>query len=401
MTGKYFLLQLKRLVKALIPALCIMAVLFGTLTAVYGEASRIMSDERSDLQVKMKIGMVGTVGDTYLELGMAALESLDSTRMSLEIVAMNEAEAIRAMERGDISAYITVPEGFVENALHGKILPLKYVGTSGAIGVVALMKDEITKVVDDIVVAAQKGIYGAGDAGSSVGVHDGIVTNISIEYVKFVFDRSDAYRVKYIGTDGGLSMEQYLLTGLLTLLLMLTCLPFAPMLVKREMSLDRMLTARMIPAPVQAAMDFAVYFIGLVAVLGVMLALVALFGTGAELAVTVDAIVHILPAVFMIASLSFMLYSLTAELISGVLLQFFSVLALGFVSGCMYPMSFFPESVQNIAVYLPTAMARAQMGGLINGEFSADASAALLVWGVAFLAVSAVVRQVKCAKVRG
>ncbi len=398
--GRYFYLQIKRLLRLLPLALIVVAILFGSLTVIYGEAVKMMDDSESHM--KIKIGMVGTVGDTYLELGLAALETLDSSKLAMDIEAMDEETAKRGMESGELAAYLVIPEGFVEAAVRGEILPLKYVSTSGAVGVVSMMKGEITSVINDIVIHSQKGVYGAANALLEEGESPNKAYNdLSIQYVKLVLGRNKVYSVKEIGTADALGMESDLLCGLWVLFLMLTCLPFASMLVKRDFALGRMLAARRRPVWGQVLCEFAAYLLGLLAILAILLVSLSLMDISAGIRVTWQVVLHALPIILMVAALSFLLYEMAGDLISGVLLQFFMILALGFVSGCMYPIYFFPETVQKIARYLPTGIAREQLSGCFTGVFSGAADLLLLGYAAAFLICALVIRRCRVKMVRG
>ena len=93
-----------------------------------------------------------------------------------------------------------------------------------------------------------------------------------------------------------------------------------------------------------------------------------------------------------------MLYTLSGDLVGGVLLQFFLGVAMCFVSGCLYPVYFFPESVQHLAQYLPAGLARSHLAGYITGD---GAVLPLLGWCAVFCAVGVAsrVRAVKEARV--
>lgn len=396
--GKYFVLQLKRLLRILPFALCVTAVLFGCLAAIF--QAMVTADAESEDKMKFQIGLVGTAGDTYLELGLAALETFDATRFAIEITAMEEAQAVDAMEKGDIAAYVVIPEGFVETAMYGQILPLKYVSTSGAVGLVSMFKDEITMVINDIMIAAQKGIYGAGNAMNANGVAGSgkIVSDLSLEYIEFVFSRSKIYSVRELGISDGLGLDGYLFSGLAVLLLMLGCLPFAPLLVRRDASLSRMLRARRRPVTMQVLLDFAVYLLGMAVQTAVVFWILSQVGGPENFVCRMEAVV---PILMMVATLSFLLFEITSDLISGVLLQFFATLSLCFVSGCLYPAYFFPDTVRSFAEFLPTGLARTLMSGCITGEISSGTVWTLLGYSGGFLLAAVLIRCHKVTQMRG
>lgn len=390
--GKYFVLQLKRLLRILPPVLLAAAVLFGCLSIVYRE-TRAMA-EKSDQQTKFPIGLVGTAGDVYLQLGLAALESFDAARFTVDFIPMEEPEARAAMRRGELSAYLVIPEGFVSAALRGEVLPVQFVSTVGGTDLLSMMKDEITQIVEQIVVQTQKGSYGAANAAGSVGGdREKVMNDISIKYVEFVFARSKMYRVSEIGIFDGLGLDGYLISGLSVVLFLLICLSFAPMMIRRDQALARMLCAQRKPVVVQLLWDFAVYLLGLAAV-----AVAAVLLTGM---ISFEMILKGLPALLALGAMSFVLYELASDPVSGVLMQFFVILALCFVSGCMYPIAFFPETVQKIAAFLPTGLARMQLADCMRGVFSLRTTGMLLGFSALFLACAMLIRKIRVAGIRG
>ena len=90
-----------------------------------------------------------------------------------------------------------------------------------------------------------------------------------------------------------------------------------------------------------------------------------------------------------------------SDLIGGVLMQFFVTLALCFVSGCLYPITFFPDAVQKLAKFLPTGIARMQIGNCILGCVSWETILPLLGFGCLFLGGAVLIRRFKVAGIRG
>lgn len=394
---RYLLLQLKRLVRILPPVLLVAAVLFGCMSLAYDAIGRISNDAGE--QAKFKVGLVGTAGDSYMQMGLAAVESFDSTRFSVEFDQMEEKEAEAAMRWGKLAAFIQFPEGFMDAAMYGDIMPIKFVTSVGSDGLVSMVKEELTGVVEIMIAHTQKGIYGAGAAAGDHGGNAGAaIDGISLQYVEFIISRSKGYKVVEIGTFDGLGMDGYLISGLCIVLFMLICLIFAPAMIRRDQAMARMLKSRSRPVWLQVLCDFAVYMVGLLGIACVVL-LLLLIRPEAQISATM--ILQCLPVVFSLEAISFLMYEAASDLISGVLMQFFVTLVLCFVSGCLYPITFFPDGVQKIAGYLPTGISRIQIGNCILGCVSWETIAALLRLGCLFLAGSVLIRRIKVTGVRG
>ena len=162
------------------------------------------------------------------------------------------------------------------------------------------------------------------------------------------------------------------------LFLCLATLAFAPLLILQDDSLQRVLKCRGVGAVQQVLCEFGVYVLALM-VLAVFPAAISgknffvmLFGT--------------IPVTICIAALSYLVYSLSGDLLSGVLLQLLLSLAMCFLSGCMYPVHFFPVAVQKLSAWLPAAIARNYWADLLR---EAAAGSGWLLLGIGLFAVGA------------
>lgn len=394
---KYFCAQLKRLGRILVPVLLVAAILFGCMMVIYDAISDM--NQESQVTTKFQVGVVGTADDLYLQLGLKAMASIDTSRYSLELVEMEEEEAEKAMRRGTIAAFVVFPDKFLDTAFRGEIIPLKFVCTAGSVGLVSMIKDELTQMIETMLLEAQRGIYGTWDAMDALELEGSATVNaISIEYAELVFRRGNVYKASTLGTFDGLGMEGYLVTGLCIVLFLLICLTFAPMMIRRDYALSRMLCAQGRGVFGQVLCDFGAYLIGLAGIATVILLYLVLW-MGAP--VTFGMIMQALPVLLTLGAMSFMMYELATDMVSGVLLQFFITLGLCFVTGCLYPITFFPESVQTLAMFLPTGLAREQIALCILEDANSAITVALLGYSVLFFTLSVMVRRVKTAGVRG
>ncbi len=400
--GIYCYLQLKRLARFLPGALCVVLVLLiGLLTAL---TVTVRTDAAAEENQKVRIALVGTADDNMIQMGLAAMRSFDSTQFSMELVEMTEPEARTALQRGKIGAYLVMPDGFMDEAMNGNILPIKFVSTTGAAGMVTIFKEEVSRVIASLLLESQQGVYGMQQAmrDNEIGDRGKHMTDLAMTYVEYVLVRDKVYQVNSLGISDALSLADYLVCGLAVLLLHLACLPFAPLMIRRDLSLCRMLSAKGKPAFAQSLCDLGVYLLGIVVLVALFV-----FGGTAIAGDTLgdlnggDILLRSLPVLVMVCAFSFMLYALTADLISGVLLQFFLSAALCFISGCMYPVHFFPISVQRIAAWLPAGLARSQLAGCITGGHNTQTALLLLAYALVFSAVgtAARVRAVKEARV--
>lgn len=397
---KYFLLQLKRVARFIPWGMCVVLVLFGCMSLIYNAMVIAQQTQDAADKAKIQVGVVGSAGDQYLQWGLAAMQ-FDSTAMSMQLKTMEEAEAIDALQQGTIAAYIVFPEEFVDEALSGNVQQIRFVSTAGADGLVSILKEEITSIVGKILIACERGSYGVGDALNGIehghlwGKH---VNDLAMDYVDFLFVRSRMYKVQSLQVPNTVPFDRYMLGGLTVLLLMLSCLPFAPLYVRSDRSLARVLRSRRIGAVAQTAAEFGGYLAGLALLLASVCLVLRRSGLLPEEISGVSLFFGALPALFAIGALSYLLYAVSDHLISGVLLTFLVTLALCFVGGCMYPVTIFPESIQGLAAVLPSGIARQSLTGYFMGV-DGGGQWALLGYGAGFLAAATAIRGYKAGKV--
>lgn len=401
----YYYLQLKRIARALPYLLLVTTLLFGSLIALFRGILNLTND-RAD-QKLFQIAIVGDTEHSFLQFGLSALESFDSSRFAIKLVKMDEATARESIESGDISAYVVIPNGFMEDAIHGEVGTLKYVTTPGSIGLVSIFKDEITKVVSDVVVHSQKGTYGLADAMDENGLERQSpkkLNDISIEYVDFILSRSNMYQTEILGIADKLPLPLYFFCGIAILFLLLIGLPCAPLYIKKDLSLNRVLSAKGLSGYRQIFCELGGYFLSTVVIL-------LLIGTGGFVLskgmldqfvpLSFFTVLQLLPLVAMITAFSFLLFEMTSDLISGILLQFFLSLALAYVSGCLYPIFAFPETVQKISAYLPTGLARTYLANCLTEENPILPLLGIVLYLILFVYLIGKIRNYKILRTKG
>lgn len=392
---KYCFLQLKRSARFLPWGLCVALVLFGCMSLVF---TAMMNADVDTEDVKVRVGVVGTANDTYLKWGLAAMQ-LDSTAMSIKLVAMEEDAAVTALKQGDIAAYIVFPEHFMDNAMTGDVGQLRLVSTVGAAGLVSIVKEEITVLVDKILASCENGAYGAGDAMADNGyghTYYDYVNDMALEYVDLLFNRSRMYRVESLIQDS-VPFDRYMLGGLSVLLIFLCCLPFAPLYIQGDRALSLVLGSHRVGPVKQTVAEYGAYLASLVALLALIALVLRHSGMLPAETTGFSLFLGALPTLWMASALCYCLFMVSDHLIGGVLLSFFVVIALGFAGGCMYPVQVFPGTMQHLAAVLPSGIARQSLTACFMGEDPVGVLP-LLCCSTVFLAVATAVRSVKAGK---
>lgn len=364
---RLFWAHCKRFARYLPGAICSMVALAVGLL-VLGTA---LTDQAEQENRPLKVGMVGTAENTFLQMGMNLLQESDASRFSMEFTEYSEADARYALGLGQLDAYVVIPQGFAEAALQGNIQPLDFVTTTAGADLAAMLKEEITGVISRLLLESQRGVYGLQSAmkDQALSGRGQKMTTLALRYTDYVLTRDQVYRLENLGIHQGLSLQEYLLCGICVVLLFLSCLPFGPLLSGRKPSAERMLAARGRPAWLQAVCELAAYWLALWLVSLLLLPALTQFPLPW---------LWLGPVTLTVAAFSYWLTCLAKDPVGGTLLQFFVGLGLCFVCGCLYPAWFFPVSIQHLAGILPAGLARDLLSG------NPAALLPLLGWAAAF-----------------
>ena len=387
--GKYFVTQIKKLWRLLPIAFLVMALLFGSIYLIY---QKMISDwSQGSAFKKLDIGVVGVLDDRLLKSGLDAIRTMDDSNLTLNLIEMDEQTARTKLESGAIAAYAVFPDDFMAKALQGEIEPLQFVSAAGSTDVISLVKDEFTMALAKILLSSECGSFGLADALAAYG-YDASFQNehmnkLALEYVSFVLQRKTMYTVVEVGVSDGLRFDQYLICGFSVLFVFLMTLPFATVFIRQDLAMERLLKSKGVGVMSQSVSELSAYALFLLILSGMVMPFMG--------NVSVAGVLRLIPVVFCVASISYLIYSICRDLISGVLLQMLMAVGLCFVSGCIYPVSFFPIAFQKIAKLLPPAVAREHMAGLLLEKSGVRSGMMLIGTGCVCFLVSVLLRYLR------
>lgn len=361
---------------AILAFTAVLAIATSTLlVGVLGE------NDAQESKQKIPIGLVGDISDSYLGIGVFAVQNFDTSKYYLEFVELSESDARAKLEAGELTGYIRIPDGFVQSLVDGENKKISYVAGNSPASLGPILMEEIAQVISDMIMESQSGIYAFMDAADTVEIdrsryHD-LVEEINVEYIRQIFDRESTYEVHLIGVSEGLPFKEYYFCAFFLLLLMLCGTVCAHLLVKTDLALPRLLycsghtplgliAAEYLPYAGMMWLNTLLLFgcAGLllpasgVTLLSDMTALGDWLGFG----------LRMLPAVLLITAMQFFFYEMSSTVISGVLLQVLMTVSLAYASGFLYPLSSLPQAVQTLAGLLPTGVAFDYVAGAVTGD---------------------------------
>jgi hypothetical protein len=337
-----------------------MALLFNFLTiaGICGIfALKIGTTSKS--QSRIGVGIVGSIENRYMKLGVEMLNNMDASRFSIKFINMDETAAKKSLKSGEIIGYFKIDKDFIEALEKGENRPVEYI-SSGA-GMISALSKEVASVFSTLLVNSERAIYATDNYlidHPQAYNRERANTEFNIELLKNVMSRGKIYDVKSIDTVSGLSDTDNYICGMSVLFMMLTGLGLGGLLSEKNESLLRVLKSRGLSYGDSLIADM--FVISLYIILTVLIFTGGMALTGAILPGnynSVNLFEYCKDIVFlsvMFASMHLFIYEIIYKRIVAVLTELLLGISLGYIGGCIYPISFFPDIIRKLSIFLPS-----------------------------------------------
>ncbi len=407
MRKKYFMLQLKRVFK-LYPTI-LLITLATVASIVIACVVLLQVNNTNDKKNEITLGIVGDVENTYIDIGLNAIRSMDSLNFHFECLTLSEDDAIKALKSRDISGYLQIPDNYIENILRGRNIPAKYVTLNAPEGFGSIISAEIAETASDIVTESQIGIYSMQEfmIDHEVESFRANTDALMLRYMDFIINRNEIYNIINLGISDSISLPAYYICGLLLLFIMLWGISCSKIFTGKNNEYSKLLNISGITPRHQFLCEYTAY---LIVTLTTLVLFASVFGgvvknlelnipelVGVRIIDCVMFIVKIVPVVVMITLMQTAVYELIQNNITALLMQFLLTIVLGYISGCFYPTHFFPETLQKIIAFLPIGAGFSYMRQSMTGFPSFVNTVAVLGYAVVFFSLTSCVKKCRIA----
>ena len=410
------LLQLKRMRHSFPRILAASLLILGTVLLLLSAFLFRSANDPADQ--KVSLGVVGNAEGSYLGFGIHALQKLDSSRSSLNLILYDrEEEALTALHQSDIMGYLLLPENFTESIVTGENASVTFVVGASHADLASRLVMELADSVSTCITESQAGIYTMQTYWRSHDLEEQLPQDeqqLNLSYFDLILSRDKIFEVSEASASVGSSSAGYYLCAMLVFYFLILGTASAPVLIRKDLTCEKLLLSRGIGMLRQTLAAFTAYLLMILAVYLLLFSVIlgALYLgyliTGTESLLFVPEILSFsdglrfalksLPVPICLTALSFLLYSFTSDPVTGMLLQFFAGVGLSFVSGCFYPIYFFPETFQRLSALLPTSQCLSCLNVLLQSGSWPSSVWAVLLWAILFVLLSAVVYRFRIRK---
>ena len=123
------------------------------------------------------------------------------------------------MKKGKLSAYVIIPEGFIEAVECGaNDKQVTYITAAGAQGIESIFKEHIADIVASLLINAQAGIFAMENLAVKYGQTSSLYDynyEMNVDYIKWALDRKNFIRVEEVPVSNGVSLYGYYLCAII------------------------------------------------------------------------------------------------------------------------------------------------------------------------------------------
>ena len=309
---------------------------------------------------RIGVGVVGNIENRYMKLGVEMLNNMDASRFSVKFESLDEENAKKALREGRIAGYFKIDKDFIEGLENGENRPVIYVSSSG--GLMNELSKEVASVFSVLIVNSERVIYAVDEYLSEhKNVYDRETANteLNMSLLKNVFTRGKIYNIETKALTGEVSVKDNYICAMIIILTALSGVGLGSLLSGKKDTLQEVLKSRglsYISSIICELITVTLYILILI-IFGFGIFLLAINFLQDESFISPDYFeffCNIFAVSIMFASMHLFIYELIYQRVTAVLTEIILGISLCYIGGCIYPLSFFPDIIQKISVFLPS-----------------------------------------------
>lgn len=392
----YLIVQIKRLMRVLPVVVLFNFIMMIVICAIF--ALRVGIQEQDER--KIGVGIVGNIDNKYMKLGVEMLNNMDSSRVSIKFESMDDSEAKKALREGQIIGYFKIDRDFIDGLENGENRPIVYVSSDG--GLMSELSKELASIFSVLIIDSERVIYAADEYLVDHPVYDRVSANTEFNMwlIKNVLARGKIYDVENISVMGNISAIDGYVCGIITLFIMLSGVGLSGLLSGDKVSMLRVLKSKglsyMSSIICELIMSTIYVMISMLILIGGFIIVKSFLLEKSLLSIdSFEFVSGILIVSIMFASMHIFIYELIDQRVVAVLIEILLGISLGYIGGCIYPLSVFPDLIQKVAIFLPSG---AGMKLLISGmdyNINIMAITVLIIYTIMFIGGGYVLRNKK------
>ena len=222
----------------------------------------ISLDNSNEDNQKIKVGIVGDPKDSYIGLGISALDRLDSSRYSINFVKLSEKEARQKLQKAQIAGYIIISDEFLEALGRGEHEKLKFVSRYN-LGLADNILKEAAQVLSVALFNSERAIYAMQDF--VIDKKEPKLSEITVDmnkvFINKIFTRNNLYDIEVMDYYKEIDIKSYYISSMFAFFIILSGIGLSLLLIKKDMELYKILQSKGFSFIYQVISEFTVAFV--------------------------------------------------------------------------------------------------------------------------------------------
>lgn len=311
------------------------------------------------------IGIAAQKDEPFVDWMISVVSNMKSMEYDCRFERIDKEDADRLLASGEIAIAFFIPQNYVASIVSGENKHLSIRMGNGQTTIVTFLLKQLSEAASSFILNSEAGIYTMQEYYSHHNLPNKAEDELelNLQYIKDIAGLEKGMKTETIETGNTYPLvSQYIISGFVLFLLLWGLAAgkmlepqnkaFQEQLINAGMPKGRQLLARGLSFLSISFVNYLVLF---------LLISIAMLATGTALP---DTMVSDIAGLWKFAACCLPLllassvtiqavYEITGDALGGALLLFFGVLVLALCSGCFYPLSYLPESLQKLAPKLP------------------------------------------------
>ena len=323
------------------------------------------------------LAIVDLEASEWTKMIIDTVNQMESVTKLCEIQVLPKEKAKEQLDKGEVTAIITIPPQFVEVVMKGKNTPLTIEKKDGTL-LESIVADELVSAAAKLLSAAQAGIYTTLDAYEMLGSDGGakyekLMQEINIIFTKEMLGRHNLFDVKeVVATKNMAPLQHYILSGFIAMMLLGLMLimeviePFNRQEILMRYSVAKVKAEKLVLSKMISLSLFNVGVGGII--LGSVAILSKLSGLEIEWSLSLQGIMGILLSAVSLAGVSMIIGMLLKGKDAYSLFIFMIAAIMTFLSGGIIPTAYLPQAISKLKLFSYNAYALELLKPLVGIE---------------------------------
>lgn len=352
----------------------------------------------------LHIGIAAQEQEPYLDWMISAIQNMQSLEFNCQFTKISPEAAEEKLLHRKLDAVFIIPKDYIASLIQGNENPLIIrFGTSDTT-IAGFLVRQIGEAASRLMINTQAGIYTMKEIYKKENISDADSDELSLnlKYLDTILRRDKLISVEEVPVTGASSSSSTLLSSGIVLL-MLFCGLVCPGILRPE---PRSMQEKLFRCGIRPFHQILLRYLALVLLFSCLYLILSLaFSIWISLsgglipdpapqsfAGCLFCFLRLYPLVFPVCALIQFAYGLIRDKIFSVLFLFFLIVVMGYLSGCFYPLSWLPRSIQQLSAFLPVRHMLDYTSGCLCGSWSLSAFLYMNLYGAGLIFVTLAVQ---------